>query len=112
MLVCDCVCVCVCVCVQQKQAAISQTHLARTLAARERLGYKKRIDITRIIKEVSEAGGRGEAQPKLLTVVTALSGSHSLAGFITSLSFDRQRRMSISAFFANCMLHDSLHDRL
>ena len=51
----------VCVCVQQKQAAISQTHLARTLAARERLGHKKRIDITRIIKEVSEAGGRARA---------------------------------------------------
>ena len=62
------------VCVQQKQAAISQTHLARTLAARERLGHKKRIDITRIVKEVSEAG-----EPKLLTAPSVSQSLHWLA---------------------------------
>ena len=75
----------VCVCVQQKQAAISQTHLARTLAARERLGHKKRIDITRIIKEVSEAGGRGGGTAK---IADGGDGSvrQSLSGWLYNLS--------------------------
>ena len=58
-------------CVRATEAAISQTHLAR---ARERLGRKKRIDITRIVKEVSEAG-----EPKLLTAPSVSQSLHWLA---------------------------------
>ena len=69
-------------CVRATEAAISQTHLAR---ARERLGRKKRIDITRIVKEVSEAGGRGGGTAK---IADGGDGSvrQSLSGWLYNLS--------------------------